>query len=66
MNEIDDYAPALLRIKAAVKELESALPAKDWKRACALASEAEDASKDLYWKASNCFVEEKYKAKQAA
>ena len=30
MNEIDDYAPVLLRIKAAVKELETALPAGEW------------------------------------
>lgn len=29
-DEINDYAPALLKIKAAIKELEADLPAKDW------------------------------------
>ena len=63
MNDIDDYAPALLRIKAAVKELEKALPTKDFARGEALSNEACAAINDLgYWVAKQHFHQRMKKA----
>lgn len=46
-DEINDYAPALLKIKAAIKELETQLPQRDWMFAELQMSRVQDAAKEL-------------------
>ena len=46
-EEINDYAPALLKIKAAIKELEALLPEKRWIEAAGCARTIKSSAWDL-------------------